>query len=558
MMQIQTNLPSLYTQRKLSESSAQLGTLIQRLSTGTRINSAKDDAARLAITERFTSQVRGNTQTLRNINDGVSMLQVAEGATGNVIDSLQRIRELAVQANNASLSASDRQALQAEANQLLQGIDKIGQQTVFNDQQVFSQNTSSLGGDENQRAVIDGLKLGWLQEAEARIKQFYGIEGDGATLTVDLTFTDGAGSVAAQVSGTGGAGGKVYNQKLEIDMADFTPPNLPNGGNAPFYNDRIIAHEMVHAVMGRSINMTAMPTWFLEGTAELIHGADERLAGDIAASNTATIVNTIAGAWGSTSADYSSAYAATRYLHDQLKGMGVEDGIKGLIQELASSGSTLDAALNTVTSGVYATEGDFVTDWQANGAAYITGTMNLTNTDTGGIGGLDADGGAEQTAESVYTGHGSRYGEQVLDGFKLAFPTLGGGTDIRWMDLQVGANARETIKTGFAAMNSSALGVSDVDLDKLPSFALVHVDQALDFVNRSRAEMGATLSRLEFTAAKQSISIENLSTARSRMRDTDYAEETAGLARQQILQQSASAMLAQANQVPQLVLSLLR
>lgn len=557
-MQIQTNLQSLFAQRKLGESTEQIGSLIQRLSTGTRINSAKDDAARLAITERFTAQIRGDTQARRNVNDGVSLLQVAEGAMGNVINSLQRMRELAVQANNASLSATDRQALQAEVNQLLQGVDNVGQQTVFNDQQVFSQNTASLGDNANTRAVIDGLKLGWLQEAEQRIKQFYGIEGDGATLTVDLTFTDGASNVAAQVSGVGGAGGKVYNQKLQIDMADFTPPNLPNGGNAPFYNDRIIAHEMVHAVMGRAINMTAMPTWFLEGTAELIHGADERLAADIAASSVAAIAGNAIGTWSSTSSFYSSAYAATRYLHDKLKGMGVTDGIKGLIQQLASSGSNLDTALNTVTGGTYATAAAFVADWQANGVNYITNQMNLTNADTGGIGGADADNGLVQTAENVFTDRGSSYGDQVLDGFKLVFPDTYGGTDIKWVELQVGSNPLETIKTGFAAVNTSALGISDLDLDKLPSHALVHIDQALDFLNKSRANVGATMSRLEFAAAKLSTTVENMSSARSRMRDTDFAEETAALTRRQILQQSATAMLAQANQSPQLALQLLR
>ena len=126
------------------------------------------------------------------------------------------------------------------------------------------------------------------------------------------------------------------------------------------------------------------------------------------------------------------------------------------------------------------------------------------------------------------------------------------------MELQVGSNPLETIKTGFAAVNTSALGISDLDLDKLPSHALVHIDQALDFLNKSRANIGATMSRLEFASAKLATTVENMSSARSRMRDTDFAEETAALTRRQILQQSATAMLAQANQSPQLALQLLR
>ena len=557
-MQIQTNIAALFAQRGLGQIANDTQRVIQRLGSGLRINGARDDAAGLAISERMTAQIRGNSQAVRNVNDGISMLQVADSAMGSLNGMIQRMRELAVQANNSTLSLSDKQALQGEVNQLLQGIDDIAAQTQFNGDKVFSQSISSLGGPANERAVMDGLKLGWLEASEKRIKQFYGIKGDGATLTVDLTFTDGAGNVAASVSGTGGAGGKVYNQKLNIDMADFTPPNLPDGGTAPFYNDRIIAHEMVHAVMGRSVNMTSMPTWFLEGSAELIHGADERLKTDIAINGQAAVVNQIGGAWGSASIDYSSAYAATRYLHDKLKGLGVSGGLKGLMQNLASTGSNLDVALNAVTNGVYASAAAFVTDWQANGSNYITNQMNLNNADTGAIGGLDADMGPEYTAKNIMTDRGSVYGDQVLEGFNLVFPTIATGTDQKQVELHIGASATDKVLTSFAAVNSSALGIKDLDLINLPSFAIVHLDQALDYVNRRRADAGASLARLEFTANQLTTSVENSSASRSRIRDADYAQETAALSRQQILQQSATAMLAQASQLPQLALQLLR
>ena len=138
--------------------------------------------------------------------------------------------------------------------------------------------------------MIYGLQNGWLEQAESLIQQYYGISADGADIDIELTtFTDGTGGVAAQVVGLipGSYTGKASDVKLQIDMSDFTPPNLPNGGTAPFYNDRIIAHEMVHAVMYRSMNVASMfdPTvdqkWFLEGAAEFIHGADERLQASI-------------------------------------------------------------------------------------------------------------------------------------------------------------------------------------------------------------------------------------------------------------------------------------
>ncbi|MDD5177623.1 MAG: flagellinolysin, partial [Sterolibacterium sp.] len=296
-MQISTNLSALNTTRQMARSQGNLQISLQRLSSGLRINSAKDDAAGLAIGDRMTTQIRGANQAIRNAQDGVSLLQTAEAALGTVTDNLQRVRELAIQASNGTNSASDKRALQGEVNQLMAEIDRVGSTTAFNGQQIFSQSDASIAGDTNKRAVLDGLKLGWLENSEARIKKYYGITGDGAQLDVQLSdFTDGAGGVAAQVVGSfSGYSGKGTNLKLQVDMANFTPPNLPNGGTEPFYNDRIIMHEMVHAVMYRSMNFGSLlnvvpaqaSNWFTEGMAEFIHGADERLAADIVAAENA-------------------------------------------------------------------------------------------------------------------------------------------------------------------------------------------------------------------------------------------------------------------------------
>ena len=132
MQGINTNLMSLNVQRNLSQSSADLATSIERLSTGLRINSAKDDAAGLAIAERFTTQIRGQNQAIRNANDGISLAQTAEGALDEVTNNLQRIRELAVQASNATYSQSDRDALQLEVSELLSEVNRIADQTSFN------------------------------------------------------------------------------------------------------------------------------------------------------------------------------------------------------------------------------------------------------------------------------------------------------------------------------------------------------------------------------------------------------------------------------------------
>lgn len=559
-MQIQTNTLSLFSQRKLAENAGSVDRSLQRLSSGLRINSAKDDAARLAITERMTSRVRGANQALRNVSDGASMLQVADGALGTITNALQRARELSVQAANGTLGASDRQNLQQEVSQLVANIDSIAAQTVFNGEQVFDQNRSGVGGDVNRRAVVDGLRLGWLQEAEQRVKKYYGIVGDGQlTMNVNLDTTDGAGNTLASVSTTSvGGNGQWQNITLNVDMADFVPPNLPDGGNAPVYNDRIIAHEMVHAEMSRSMNFNALPSWFKEGMAELIHGADERLVVDY---NAGAGWGAIQAAYNaddvSASAGYSAGYAATRYMHDRIKAAG-GSGIKDIMVYLNQNpGATLSTAITNASHGAFANLAGFDAAFNANGNAFIA-SMNLTNADTGAIGGFDADGGAVLSAKDVLLDVGTSYGDNILEGFKLNFPTLPKNANQRWVDLQVGAGAQDKVTVGITAANAGALGISDLDVSTLPQFALVHIDEALNAVSTARANIGAALSRLDATAGNLQTTSENLQASRSRMLDADYAEETASLTRDQILRQSGIAMLSMANTTPNLVLQLLR
>src|SRR6056297_347450 len=161
MQVINTNVASLNAQRNLSESSGSLATSLQRLSSGLRINSAKDDAAGLAISERMTSQIRGLNQAARNANDGISLAQTAEGALAEVTNNLQRIRELAVQSANATNSTSDRQALQAEVDQLVAEIDRVAQQTNFNDVKLldgtFSSQLFQVGANAGETISLETI-----------------------------------------------------------------------------------------------------------------------------------------------------------------------------------------------------------------------------------------------------------------------------------------------------------------------------------------------------------------------------------------------------------------
>lgn len=576
-MKVGTNTPSLFAQRALNGTSNALASSLRRLSSGLRVNSASDDAAGLAIASRMTTQVRGMSEAARNASDGISMLQTADSVIGTVTANLQRARELAVQAANSSNSASDRAALSVEVRQLLAEINRTSGTAEFNGQKIFAQNGGSIGGDVNQRAVVDGLKLGWLQESESLISNLYGLTADGAAMQIDITAdTDGAGGVAAFVaSATGGQpGGRGTNLRLSVDMADFTPPNLPNGGTAPFYNDRIIAHEMVHAVMARTTNwesLTTTSTWFIEGAAEFIHGADERVAGDIAAAAGATlndridaVVDEIA-TWQLTSADYSAGYIGVRYLHDKLRSAGFS-GLKDFMTYLnGASAPTMDQAMTHFFGGGY-TQASFLAEIQAdsgnglsNGVMFVNNRMNLTNTDTGAIGGLDADFGPVKTAGSILSDIGTSYGDDVLQGFTETWqPLVRDVTASRQATLQIGASVGDTNNVEFGAISAQALGISDLDLGQNARVALVHIDEALEYLNKQRATIGAQLSRVEYTINSLQGAVENTAASRSRILDADYAAETATLVRAQILQRAGAAVLAQANVQPQLVLRLLR
>jgi len=566
-MQINTNLNALFVQRKLSSSSDSMGTTIQRLSSGLRINSARDDAAGLGISERLTSQISGSDVVKRNINDGVSFAQTAESAMGEVTTMLQRVRELALQASNSTMSQRDKQSLQDEATQILLQVDKISNQTQFNGQRIFSQDFSGgIGGNDNQRAVIDSLKLSWLEEAETRVRNYYGIEGDGETLTIDLTTSDGQGGVAASVSYTGYTSGKTIGMKLNVDMADFGPETLPNGGTSPFYGDRIIAHEMVHAIMGRSMNFQSLSaqTWFLEGAAEFIHGADDRVALDVTASGLTNVVDQVAGAWGSNSIDYSSAYIATRYLHSELKRLGNSEGIKDLMEYLhQNQAAGLDTALNALTNGTYATAAAFISSFTganvAVGTAFVNNYLNLNNDDTGAIGGLDADGGDSLSALSVLPNTtATHYDDNPLEGFKEVWPTsIGGSAAKKMFAFQAGAGSDQNVEINVGAINTKALGLHNVDLVNLSAYTIIHVDEALNYLSRERARLGAMQSRFDAIRLQAETNAENLSAARSRIRDADFAVETAALAKQNIIQSAATAMLSQASVQPNVALQLL-
>jgi flagellin len=383
---INTNVMSLNAQRNLSTSAGALATALQRLSSGLRINSAKDDAAGLAIAERFTTQIRGLNQAARNANDGISLAQTGEGALAEITNNLQRIRELAVQAANSTNSASDREALNQEVEQRLAEIERVASQTSFNGQKI-------LDGSFGTAAFQVGANAG-------------------ETISIGLNTSmkkDAIGQVAV-TTGT-------------VDVTD--PDNDPD-------TDDFVSADNVLSIADGDLSIAV-------GDADAVE-----LTGD-----------------------YES----------------VQDLVDAINSKVAGASAWIDADNHVV---IASSEDLDVT--LANDAATL------------------------------------------LAG--IADTTVAADTDfLTAVSVETAGDANETI---------------------------VRVDAALTAVSSLRSTLGAIQNRFESTITNLTTAAENLSASRSRIQDADFAQETAALTRAQILQQAGTAILAQANAVPQNVLSLLR
>jgi flagellin len=588
-MQINTNIPALNSQRMLSRAGGDLERSLQRLSSGLRVNSARDDAAGLAIAERMTSQIRGYGQAQRNANDAISLLQTAEGGLSEVANILQRGRELSLQAANATYGSRERQSLQSEIDQLIAEVDRIGKSTEFNGVKILGGGYGGAavvsGGPDplatRKLQIVDALKRSWLAQGEALVNQFFGIEGDGSN--IEVKFVDDQSYLAA-VSFTGyeTATGKLTGMTLNIDFGDFDPADWPNGsGNGSLNNDRVIAHELTHAIMARAMDMHDLPLWFIEGTAEFIHGADTRLYGDITATggaNTsakvASLMSNYLGANGSVQL-YSAGYAAARYIHKEIIDNG-GTGIREVFDYLKTHQlSTLDDALGAVATAHSGMDFNSVASMTALFAAgqagntYITGLYDggsLQNADTGAIGGADSTpGGTRDTTNNGVVPDIANYTEHPLRSLNATFApvdTTSRGeltlSSVGTLNFHVGANANQTIQIEMRAVQASTLNLTEVDLDGNPQYAISLFDSAIDAVASERARLGAVQNRMEAVVSSLSVMNENISASRSRIIDADYATEVASLTRAQILQQAGTAITAQANTIPSMVLTLLR
>ena len=404
-MSINTNSVSINAQRNLGLSGNSLATSMQRLSSGLRVNSAKDDAAGLAIAERMNTQVKGLAVASRNANDGISLAQTAEGALGKVGDMLQRMRELAVQSGNATNSKTDREALQAELKQLRDEVDRVAKTTSFN-----------------------GAKL------------------------LDGSFTGAVFQVGAN-SGDNITVGALANTKV--------------------------------TELGTSIYGTSQAN--VAGEASMVSGIN-------------------------------SATAADR--------------------------SVVVSGANGVSKTVEIAQDANVTEKEALGK--VLAAINSVTADTGVVAFLSDDG-----TKIDYRFEADMNATSPTAGLAAAYITFGAASSVNVV------TAGDVEEVSGAA---GGKGIDKIDIGTQAGAweALQRIDNAIDKVNSARGELGAIQTRFEKTVENIDIQNENLTAARGRVVDADFAQETANLSRTQILQQAGTAMVAQANQLPQQVLSLLR
>lgn len=464
---INTNLSSLTAQRNSMKTQNELSTAINRLSSGLRINSAKDDAAGLAIAERFTAQIRGLNQAARNANDGISLAQVAEGALGSISGNLQRIRELAIQSANSTNSASDRVALQQEVTQLIAEVDRVGVQTQFNGLNLldgtFTAQQFQVGANANQTITISGI-------SSARASAL------GASFSATVT----SGAVTANPIASG---------DLSINGSSIAAPVA----GAAAGQDANSAYAVAQAINASQSSVVAT------ANSNTVTGANPAAAGAIAA-NAFSIngINVGAIAAGADVPGQGANVAAAINLISAATGVTATASAGGAVTLTAIDGRNITIAGTVTNTGLT--------------AATTRGTVGLSSTSTGGI-------------------------------------VIAGTTP---------ADAGFTAGTTAASATGTAVSVLDISTVSGANTALATIDAALTTINGERAKLGAIQNRFSSTIENLQTSAENQAAARSRIQDADFAAETAALSRAQVLQQAGTAMIAQANQLPQQVLQLLK
>ena len=599
---INTNISSLTAQRQLGVSQLSLATSMARLSSGLRINSAQDDAAGLAISERFTSQIRGANQAARNANDGISLAQTAEGDLGQIANNLQRIRELAVQAANATNSSSDRISLNNEAAALVVENDRLATTSAFNGIKLldgtFTAQNFQVGanGTANDMVSVSSIASARSNSLGVGASSSYASKVAGISASTGSYLAAGALSINSQAVGSAPSDGVSNSYARTSGLAVAAAINAISG------NTNVTA--TVSATTSAGVSVAASTA--LAAGAVLINGVD---IGALSAASSGVG----RGAQVAAAINLKSSQTGVTAVADTTTGavkLTAADGRNIIVSGTTGATSAVGLGTGTVTYGSLTT-GVAMTA-AAFGASNAAGSIFINGVDVGAIAaGTSATDKGDKIAAAINalserTGvtatndagkislSGAVYHKSTTDntltGTTLAAGASGSGLANDDGDTlavvasqyvsrsAVTLNSAASAGISVAGVNSNALsatglsegykeatsvagaGVSAIDLTTAAGAqaALAAVDSAVNTVNSTRAALGAYQARFTSVVASLATTAENMTASRSRIQDADFAMETANLSRAQILQQAGTAMVAQANQLPQGVLALLR
>ena len=491
---INTNVMSLNAQRNLTTSGNQLSQSLQRLSSGLRINSAKDDAAGLAISDRMTTQISGLNQAARNANDGISLAQTTEGALQEVTNNLQRIRELAVQSANATNSDSDRAALDQEVQQRIAEIDRIASQTAFNGRKVLD---GSFGGASFQVGANVGETISLALTSSVKATAIGQVATSTGSVDVSTLFGTPVVPAVPTTSGTSGA---------------FTPADANAAGE----------------VFTMTVGGVTVYTETAADAAATVTAAE--IDGGLTAN---------ASALAAAGITYTGTAAAGTLAFSKADGTDFTVAITSNFATAAGSFAT-GAFTGAHTNGT-----------ETVPAATNPYTLASTTIQVGTAAAVDVA-GTYATAEDLVNAINSKVSGAYASIDASNHLVISSGEA-----LTLGGAGATALGVASAALGGS-LNVQNVKTTADANTAIQSVDAALTSVSSLRSTLGAIQNRFQSVINSLQAVSENLSASRSRILDTDFAAETASLTRAQILQQAGTAMVAQANSAPQNVLSLLR
>jgi flagellin len=583
---VNTNVSSLTAQRGLAESGDMLDKAMARLSSGSRINSASDDAAGLAIVQRMSAQINGLNMAVKNANDGISLTQSIEGALVEVVDMLQRVRELAVQSANDTNTNTDRAFLQEEVNLLIAEITRVSANTRFNQTTVldgsFSNKVLQVGteGGETIQFSVDSVsadKLGAYKVAGDRIEAIAGtganangtgsddsiiINGNSLSKTVAVTAGDSAQNVATNINAVSGETGvtataKTYAQYYSRSAADETASLKINGSTTGQFvisgTNVLDAIDKINAISG-STGVTATATSDYKVLLYANSGKDVTVENET--SSTYQRIKAVSHDGSTTAARSGTAAVVTETA-------ARADNTKYYIKNQTTGQEWSFTTATTHTNGAYQT---LINASVGSGKITVAGntaSMTFTGADDFGNFTINTSSGASANTGANATTAG------VIDANDLNLAattgndtaTIQGTIDLSSSKVfsitqNGGADADDYFSTGASSLTT----VSNVDLRNQAgaSNAISVLDGAIEKISSMRADLGAIENRLSYTVSNLMNVAENTADARSRINDADYSVESANLAKAQVLQQAGTAMLSQANARAQLVLQLLQ